>query len=126
MPKDDKKTEGQLAAILTRGLINIRPSTRKTLYLLRLRKKHVCVVLPDTPTARGMLTSCKDYVTWGELAPETLKELETKRKISYEKLFHLASPRGGFERKGIKKTYSEGGVLGYRAEKINELVKRML
>lgn len=40
--------------------------------------------------------------------------------------FRLSPPRGGFERKGIKYPFSVGGVLGYRREKINELVRRML
>jgi len=40
--------------------------------------------------------------------------------------FRLSPPRKGFERKGIKQPFSVGGALGYRKEKINELVRRML
>lgn len=40
--------------------------------------------------------------------------------------FRLTPPRGGFDKKGIKKQYSLGGALGYRGEKINDLVRRML
>jgi len=40
--------------------------------------------------------------------------------------FKLCSPQGGFERKGIKTPFSMGGVLGYRKEKINDLIIRML
>lgn len=40
--------------------------------------------------------------------------------------FKLHPPVGGFERKGTKKPYSIGGVLGYRKEKINELVQKMI
>jgi len=40
--------------------------------------------------------------------------------------FRLNSPLKGFERKGVKKPFSLGGALGYRKEKINDLVKRML
>ena len=40
--------------------------------------------------------------------------------------FRLHPPRGGFERKGTKQPYSTGGVLGYRKEKINELVQKMI
>jgi len=40
--------------------------------------------------------------------------------------FKLKPPVGGFERGGIKKPYSLGGVLGYRKEKINDLIRRML
>lgn len=40
--------------------------------------------------------------------------------------FRLKPPVGGFERKGTKKPFSMGGVLGYRKEKINVLIKKML
>jgi large subunit ribosomal protein L30 len=32
----------------------------------------------------------------------------------------------GFERGGIKKPFSMGGSLGYRKNKINELIRRMI
>lgn len=40
--------------------------------------------------------------------------------------FRLKPPEGGFERKGIKKPFSIGGALGYRKDRINELIRRML
>lgn len=40
--------------------------------------------------------------------------------------FRLKPPVKGFERKGIKVPFSMGGVLGYRKEKINNLIIRML
>lgn len=40
--------------------------------------------------------------------------------------FKLHPPVHGFERKGIKKPFSMGGVLGYRKDKINELIMRMI
>jgi len=40
--------------------------------------------------------------------------------------FRLKPPIKGFERKGIKVPFSMGGVLGYRKEKINDLIIRML
>tara|TARA_Y100000310_G_scaffold138289_2_gene137234 strand:+ start:35989 stop:36465 length:477 start_codon:yes stop_codon:yes gene_type:complete len=40
--------------------------------------------------------------------------------------FKLSPPVKGFERKGVKVPYSLGGVLGYRKDKINELVLRMV
>ena len=43
-----------------------------------------------------------------------------------KQFFRLHPPIGGFERKGIKKPYSIGGALGYRKEKINNLIKKML
>ncbi len=50
----------------------------------------------------------------------TLKAMDLKPFIA------LKPPSKGFERKGIKKSYSIGGALGYRGKAINELVKRML
>jgi large subunit ribosomal protein L30 len=40
--------------------------------------------------------------------------------------FRLCPPVHGFERKGIKKPFSLGGVLGYRKEKINDLLRKMM
>ena len=40
--------------------------------------------------------------------------------------FRLLPPKGGFERKGTKKHFSVGGSLGYRKEKINDLILKML
>ncbi|WP_048149438.1 50S ribosomal protein L30 [Palaeococcus ferrophilus] len=39
-------------------------------------------------------------------------------------VFRLHPPRGGH--KTIKRTFKEGGALGYRGEKINELLERMM
>ena len=40
--------------------------------------------------------------------------------------FKLHPPLHGFERKGVKKQFSMGGALGYRREKINDLIMRMI
>lgn len=40
--------------------------------------------------------------------------------------FRLSPPAKGFERGGIKKPFSMGGSLGYRKDKINDLIKRMI
>ena len=40
--------------------------------------------------------------------------------------FRLTPPVKGFERAGIKKPFSMGGSLGYRKDKINDLIKRMI
>jgi len=80
-----------------------------------------------------MLRKIKDYVAYGEISDETLKELISKRaKKQADKenktkpFFELPPPKGGFERKGIKISFKDGGALGYRGSKINDLVKRML
>lgn len=40
--------------------------------------------------------------------------------------FRLKPPVNGFERGGIKKQFSLGGALGYRKNKINDLITRMV
>jgi|SRR3989338_249928 len=55
---------------------------------------------------------------------------EGKKKISevpgLKSFFKLRPPLRGFERGGIKKPFSMGGVLGYRKDRINDLVQRMI
>ncbi len=40
--------------------------------------------------------------------------------------FRLSPPNKGFERGGIKRPFSMGGSLGYRKNKINDLIRRMI
>ena len=44
----------------------------------------------------------------------------------FKQFFRLKPPLNGFERGGIKKPYSLGGALGYRKDKINDLIRRMI
>ena len=119
--------------------------------MLKLTRKNHCVVIENTPSSLGMIKKIKDYITWGEISEETLKELFEKRgeayngpekdargkidynrkfvtfnKKNYKKTFRLNPPRKGFGRKGIKVPFKVGGTLGDRKEKINDLIKRML
>jgi len=139
----------RVAVILVRGLVGVRHDQRDTLLLLRLRRKNICVVLENNPVMLGMIQKVKDFVTWGELQEEVFQELLDRRgeafqgrvtdskekytytllevgKKKYKPYFRLNPPRKGFGRKGIKVSFQAGGALGYRGEKINDLVKRML
>ena len=53
-------------------------------------------------------------------------KIELKDIPGFKTFFRLCPPSKGYERKGIKKPFSLGGALGYRKEKINDLIKRML
>jgi len=126
-----EKTEKKLAAILIRGLIRVKKDTKTALKTIRLQKKHTCTIIPDTKSNRAILTKCNTYLTYGEVTEETIKTLTSKRgkknsKGEMKKYFPLNSPKGGFERKGIKKPFKKGGALGYRGNKINDLIKKML
>ena len=106
-------------------------------------KKNMCTVRSDSSELRGMLVKAKDFITWGEIDEQTMKMLMEKRrskgagdkenpdkkgsnKENPKMQFSLNPPRKGYGRKGIKKPFSSGGALGYRGEKINELIKRMI
>lgn len=69
----------KLAVILIRGTVNTHPDVRKTLELLRLKKKHACVVIEDNEVSKGMLQKVQDYVTFGPITEETFVELISKR-----------------------------------------------
>ena len=119
--------------------------------MLRLYNTNYCVILDNTPTAMGMIKFAKDYITWGEADDAVIQELfekrgalytgpltDSKKKIKYDnkyvefkskkyaRFFRLNPPRGGYGRKGIKKTFADGGALGIRGAKINDLVRKMV
>jgi len=151
------------AVIRVRGKVNVNYSIRDTMKYLRLHSVNHCVLIPDTPYYKGMLKKAKDYITWGEVNPKSIRDLITKRgrligdlpvtpayvrketdfkdineltkaihrgKVDYKKLpevkplFRLAPPVKGYE--GIKRSFVEGGALGYRGKKINDLIGRMI
>lgn len=135
-----KDSHGKLAVVLVRGMVKVVRPVKETLAMLNLHRKNHGVVVDNTPAYKGMLLRVKDYVTWGEIDDATFAELVQKRgQLSdarskaleingkkYKRYFALAPPRNGFGRKGIKTSFKVGGGLGYRGEKINDLVKRML
>ena len=140
----------KIAVIRVRGSVGLSRKIKDTFSLLRLYRKNFCVVVEDNPSYKGMVDKVKDFVTYGEINDETYKELvekrgeeykgrekDTKGKINYKKFaliegkklkpfFRLSPPRKGFGRKGIKVSFKAHGALGYRADKINELIKRMI
>ena len=66
-------------AVRVRGQVGIKPDIRKALELLGMRRKHVAVVLAETPSNLGMLRKAKDYITFGKGTGETLAKLIEKR-----------------------------------------------
>lgn len=83
---------------------------------------------------------------WGRFegdVPVTVKEIEARTGMSWDeflnavldgkiklsdlgiKPFRLHPPRKGYGRGGVKRSFKAGGALGYRGEKINELLRRM-
>ncbi|MEK6835808.1 MAG: 50S ribosomal protein L30 [Nanoarchaeota archaeon] len=69
----------------------------------------------------------KNKLNFEEFANEFLNNKKSLKDIPGLKLFFkLKPPVKGFERGGIKNPFSLGGVLGYRKDKINDLLIRMI
>ena len=124
-----------IAAIRVRGGIGFKGTVEDTLKMLNLYRINYCVVLKATPSVVGMIHKVKDFITWGEINEETLKLLKEKRqekgkdhsgKEIIKPFFRLSPPRGGYGRKGVKFTFNLSGALGYRKEKINDLIRKMI
>lgn len=78
--KEKNKFEKKLLAIIRiRGQVNVNESIKKTMIMLRLHRKHRCIVLPATKTYMGMLNKIKDFCTFGEIDRETFSALLEKR-----------------------------------------------
>lgn len=123
----------KVAIIRIRGQVRVKKEILDTMDMLKLYNQHCCVIYEKIPSIVGMIKKIKDYVAWGEVDDETIKLLIEKRgkpdpkdKTKTKAYFRLNPPKGGFERKGIKKTFKEGGALGYRGEKIKELILKMV
>lgn len=67
------------AVVRLRGDVGVNRKIKDTLSMLRLHKINHCVIVPDTPSYRGMLHVVKDYVAFGEVKPEILSTLLRNR-----------------------------------------------
>lgn len=114
-----------IAVIRIRSGITATIDVCKTFSLLRLGRKMSCSILPDTPSIRGMLKRVERYVTYGEIDEATITNLK-KRKLITKDTYALHPPKGGFERKGVKLTYNQGGAAGYRGKDMAALIQRMM
>ncbi|VVB80906.1 50S ribosomal protein L30 [uncultured archaeon] len=110
------------------AIVRIRGDTRKkgdigyTFKLLNLNKKNHCVIVEETPHIKGMLRLIEPFATWGPVDEKTATALKKKGKET----FCLNPPKRGFGRKGVKMPFKKGGAYGNRAEKINDLLTRMM
>lgn len=125
---DGSKT---LAVILIRGTIGLAPDIRTTLEKLNLQRKNNCVLVKNTESMMGMLFKVKDYVTYGEVDDVLVKKLQESKGQKdkdgkLKRFYRLNPPKGGFERKGIKKPYSIGGALGPRGSEMSLLIEKMI
>jgi len=139
-----------LAIIRVRGISGIKPDIKKTMELLRLTRRHHCVLYKDeTVTIMSMLKVCKDYVTWGTISSEMIRTLIEKRgrlpgdkrvpaesvenvvklievgekKTGIKPVFRLSPPSKGW--KDTKDRYPKG-ALGPRGNDMDALLRRMI
>ena len=112
------------AVLRVRGVADKKGQINETLEMLKLTKPNHCVLVPKNPVYEGMIKKVKDFITWGEVSDEVKKSLEAKNKDG--KVYRLHPPIHGYERGGVRKGFNQGGALGYRGNKINDLIKRML
>ena len=108
--------------------------------MLKIIKDYVTWGEVDVETTELMLessgkTSSNATFTKNELKASSFKTMKALAKNLSEgkvvmrdvpklkPLFRLHPPRKGYE--GVKRSFKEGGALGYRGEKINQLIRRM-
>ncbi len=145
-----QKKSSRIAVIRLRGNLHISGPLDQTFKMLNLHNKNWCVILENNASNLGMIKKVKDYVTWGEISDEVYDELfekkgefylgrteDSKSLIKYnkyvtykgkkyKKYFRLNPPKKGYGKQGVKVSFSKGGALGNRKEKINDLLKRMM
>lgn len=69
----------RVAVIRIHGGAKLRHDVVKTFDLLKLYKKHTCIVVPANAIYAGMINKIKDFSTWGEVSPEVFRKLLEKR-----------------------------------------------
>lgn len=67
------------AIVRLRGTADVPYDVEYTLRLLRLVRRFHAVIYPKSPSLDGNLEVVKDWVTWGEISKETLKNLISRR-----------------------------------------------
>ncbi len=68
----------------------------------------------------------KKIKSFEELAKHVIEGKASLKAVGIKPVFRLNCPKKGHTRLGIKKPFNIGGSAGYRANKINELIERMM
>jgi large subunit ribosomal protein L30 len=139
--RETRETLGMLRLARTNHavLIDNRPSYIGMLYRVQnyvtwgeVSKETVALMLKKRGRlAGGKKLTDESMEKLGYKSIEALADAIASCKVEYQKLqnvqpvFKLSPPSKGFKGK-TKKSFSAGGEAGYRGEKINELIKRMI
>jgi len=79
----------------------------------------------DEPLTEDALQNVSSYKTFKALAKDISNDKIALSEIpDIKPVFRLHPPVKGFE--GVKRSFTKNGALGYRADKINAIVNRML
>ena len=68
----------------------------------------------------------KKLSSFNDLSKKVMANPKFLLDLAIKPVFRLNSPKKGFERKGMKATFKEGGVMGNRGKEINQLIERMM
>lgn len=115
-----------IAVVRVRSSPRMSQREEDTLHMLHLDVPNSCILVHEAPHITGMIHMVHGVLSWGEASDEVVAALRAKAKDAKAMSFRLNPPSKGYGRKGIKIAFSQGGALGYRGEKINDLIKRML
>ena len=131
------------------GQADVNYNIQHTMHLLGLNRVNHATVVPVNDAYKGMLQVVKDYCTFGLIDEETLAAMikargkvvgdapvtdeYVKEHTEFATVDDLAKAivAGEYKIKDVegmkpKHAFAEGGALGNRKEKINDLVMRML
>ncbi len=133
------------AAIRVRGTVNIPPKIKRAFKQLNLNKPNHLVLLKENKISEGQLKLLSPYITYGVINKSTLAKLLKKRarlvgdkklneewlkKKNFNSFLDLADAiiqnKITLQKLGIRKSYKEGGALGFRGDDINQLILRMM
>jgi len=95
-----------ISVIRISGMVDVNKDIENTMYRLRLRRKYSCVVLRENKELKGMLEKIRNFVAYGKIDDETLKQLIEKRGQLLQKAAkenRLKSDKGKINAESIAK-----------------------
>ncbi len=133
----------QLLKLYKKHHCTILPNKKEIIGMLKKVDRYIAWGELDEKIAKKLIEKRGKLPGNKKITPEYIKEKtgkgvdEIAKEVTEEKIrlkdipglkqfFKLKPPTKGFERKGLKKPYSLGGVFGYRGKEINALLERMI
>jgi len=118
---EDKKIKGMLFKI--RNMVTYGEITKDVLKKMLLKRGFV---YDEKGKLLKFKTKYTDEKQLDKLVEEIISGKVKINDINLKPVFRLKPPTKGYDRKGIKKTFKEGGVLGYRADHMDKLLLKMI